>query len=313
MNNQEFPNPRTEYGVIKRYLHVLALLQSDDDPRHWNARTLADTLSLDEEDGGLTDKSVRDYIEKNLEKQLEITVDREKGGRNTRLAEDLEGDLLHRIAMLYSNFVTVDSSREIILKNYLKKHPHDGLWMLATLYFASKEQKQVKLDYVANSGYQITGALFNPYHVVFRNNNLYLVGRVKGKDSPWPLILNRVSNLRVTGEHFDDQVPPVDQIMGGSLGAFIGEKYEVKIRYNKRIHVQLEQVLSILEPDFKELDEKTCQFTFSVSDDLYLCKQLFMYGKDVEIVEPIELRELMMRMLREGLSVYVGGLRQHGA
>ncbi|MFW5861523.1 MAG: WYL domain-containing protein [Spirochaetota bacterium] len=304
MNNQEFPNPRTEYGVIKRYLHVIALLQNDEDTRHWNARTLADMLSLDEEDGDLSDKNVRDYIQKHLEQQLEISVDREKGGRETRLAEDLKGDLLHNIALLYSSFVAVDSSREIILKNFLKKHPRDGLWMLATLYFATLNRTRVKLDYVTNSGYNITNASFHPYHMVFRNNNLYLLGRVTGKDSTWPLILNRVTNLRVTGETFDDAIPNVDDIMGGSLGAFIGEKYNVKLRFNKRVLFKLEQFLSILEPEFVEKDEHTCEVTFSASDDIYLCKQLFMYGKDVEIIQPIELREKMTQMLNSCMKVY---------
>jgi predicted DNA-binding transcriptional regulator YafY len=37
---------------------------------------------------------------------------------------------------------------------------------------------------------------------------------------------------------------------------------------------------------------------------MYLCKQLFMYGVKVEILEPKELRDLMIDMLKKSLSVY---------
>ncbi|HPJ40341.1 MAG TPA: WYL domain-containing protein [Spirochaetota bacterium] len=304
MSTSSFPNPRTELGVIKRYLHVLALLQNSNDNRRWNATTLADLLTKDEPDAVLNDKNIRDYISKYLENELSIDVDRTKGGRVTNLAEDLDEALHEKVALLYSNFVTRDSSREIILRSFLKKHPRDGLWMLARIYFAALEKKRITFDYTTNTGYEIKEAKYHPYHIVFRNNNLYLLGKVKGKTDTWLLILNRIRNLQVTDETFDEDIPDIDIVFNDCLGSFIGKKYDVKLRFKKNIINQLEQFLSILEPQFTDIDEETGEVSFAVSDDFYLCKQLFMYGNAVEIISPPELRSRMITMLQESMSTY---------
>ncbi|HPB82148.1 MAG TPA: WYL domain-containing protein [Spirochaetota bacterium] len=304
MNSSAFPNPRTELGVIKRYLHVLALLQNSNDNRTWNATTLADLLTKDEPDAVLNDKNIRDYISKYLESELCIDVDRTKGGRVTNLAEDLDESLHEKVALLYSNFVTRDSSREIILRSFLKKHPRDGLWMLASIYFAALEKKRITFDYTTNTGYEIKEAKYHPYHIVFRNNNLYLLGKVKGKTDTWLLILNRIRNLQVTSESFEEDIPEVNEVFTDCLGSFIGKKYDVTLRYKKSIQNSLEQILSILEPKYTDIDNEHGEVSFFVSDDIYLCKQLFMYGNNVEIISPPEIRNSMIAMLQESMSIY---------
>ena len=305
MTTKEIPNPRTEYGVIKRYLHVLALLQNNKDPQDWNGSTLADILSLDESDGRpLSDKNIRDYIGKYLEEQLGIGIEKIQGGRRTELADALKDELLGQIASLYSSFVVNDSAKEVVLESYIKKHPLDGLWMLARIYFASLEKKRIKLDYETNTGYKITDALLEPYHLVFRNNNIYLVGKIPEKTEPWLFILGRVHNLRITDDHFEGPIPSVDDIFKNTLGSFVGKSIDARIRFSKKILNPLEQMLGILEPEITKAGDDVYEAKFSVSDDVYLCQQLFMHGSAVEILEPAELRAKMVVMLKESLGVY---------
>lgn len=85
MNNYPI-TPQAQLNIIKRYLHVLALLQNNKDPVDWNSFTLADILSLDETEAVLTDKSVRDYIHKYLMDDLGIDIATVKGGRRTEIS-----------------------------------------------------------------------------------------------------------------------------------------------------------------------------------------------------------------------------------
>jgi len=304
LKNNRFPNPRTEYGVIKRYLHVLALLQNDNDPQNWNGSTLADTLSLDESEMVLSDKTVREYISEYLEKELGIEVDRIRGGRRTQLAAELDEVILEKLSSLYAGFIVHDSSRDIVIRSFIRSHPIDALWMLARLYFAALEKKRVRFNYVTNTGYKIKEADFHPYHLVMRNNNLYLFGRVHGLDKPWLVILNRVSDLRVTNDRYEEEPPSVDEVFKDSLGSFIGKKYSVVLRFKEAVLNPMEQFLSILEPEVSKVSDGIWEARFDVADDLYLCKQLFMYGSNAEIVSPPELREMMVSMLRESMDVY---------
>ena len=307
MNKQNvIPDPEKRLKVTKRYLHTLSLLQNNKDSTDWNGATLADLLSLDEqEDTALSDKSVRDYINENLIDEMGLNIDIGKGSRRIELKEPIEKDMLQLIAHIYSSFVVKDSAREIVLKNLINKHPYDCLWMLARIYFASIEKKKIKFDYTNNANYRIRNTVVCPYHLVFRNNNLYLVARQGGQEGGWLYIVNRIENIKVLDEYFDDDVPSVENIFKDTLGSFIGEKYRIKIRFDESILQPIEQVLSILEPVIKETEKEGCfEAVFSVSDDRYLCKQLFLYGSNVEIVEPRELRNTMIEMLKDSISAY---------
>ena len=80
-------NPESRLGVIKRYLHVLALLQNNKDPEDWTSTKLADELQYDERDADVSGKAVRDYIRKDLLEYLGVDINITQGGRKIELDE----------------------------------------------------------------------------------------------------------------------------------------------------------------------------------------------------------------------------------
>lgn len=306
MKKAAVPNPETRLAVIRRYLHILALLQNNRDPFDWNGAALAELLMAEEGyEKEISDKTVRDYIKKHLKKEIGLAVSTTQGGRRTELAEPLEEDLLMRIAMIYTSFIISDSSREIILQRLIGKHPYDALWLLARLHFAAVKRRKVIFTYTNNRGFTIRDTEAHPYHLVFRNNNLYLAAHSLYHDTVVLYIVNRIDNLRVTDTAFNEEIPPVNEIFRDTLGSFIGGKYRVRLRFTREVHAQVEEILSILDPVVTApADGRHMEMEFTVSDDRYLCKQLFLYGDQVEILEPPEMREMMVSMLKESLGVY---------
>lgn len=300
------PDPEKKLNIIRRYLHILALLQSNKDPMDWNGSTLANVLSLDEQPGRpLSDKAIRDYVNDHLKGELDLPIDMEKGARRIELSAPIGDSMLERIVSIYSLFVVSDSSRDDVLKSFIKKHPLDCLWILARIYFAKLEQKRIEFDYTTNTGYRLTKCLADPYHLVIRNNNLYIVARLVNKDEPWLFIAARIENLHVTDHRFDGKIPSLEEIFKDTLGSFIGRKYNVKLRFDRDLRIVMEYILEVLEPDIREVEGQDCCIaSFTVTDDQYLCKQLFLYGNKVEILEPRELRDMMVCMLKESMAVY---------
>ncbi|HSV97545.1 MAG TPA: WYL domain-containing protein [Spirochaetota bacterium] len=304
MDPTPIPNPETRLGVIKRCLHVLALLQNPADPVQWNAGSLADLLSMDEPRDPITDKAVRDYIQKYLVNEFGIEVTTVKGGRHTGLGIPLDEALQARMAAVYSGFVTKDTGRDIVLRKLMARHPHDGLWMLARVYFAALLKKKIEFDYTPATATGPRHYRVHPYHLVFRNNNLYLVCHSLSHNVTALFIFNRLCNLAVLDDEYPEDAPPVAEIFRDSLGSFIGRKYAVVLRFHKTLLPTMEENLSILEPDIGPDGENHYRASFTVSDDRFLCKQLFMHGRSVEIVEPPDLRKTMIRMLKESMAVY---------
>ena len=78
----------------------------------------------------------------------------------------------------------------------------------------------------------------------------------------------------------------------------------MRIKYSEMIKSTVENIISILEPDIKSMDDGWFESSFSISDYLYLCKQFVLYGKEIEILSPPHVRKAMSDMLKESLSVY---------
>ena len=79
----------------------------------------------------------------------------------------------------------------------------------------------------------------------------------------------------------------------------------MKLKIAGDLQQRIEQLLSILNPEFRENKKEGCfEVTFTVADARYLCMQLFQFGGKVEIVEPGEVRDVMVGMLEEGMGVY---------
>lgn len=305
---KQIPKPSTQINVLRRFLHILALLQNNRDPKDWNAASLAALISAEEgHDPGVADKTIRDYIEDHLKNELGVRFAKGQGMRRIELAEPLDDELLHRVAAIYSTFVITDSTREVVISTLLKKHRHDALWLLARIHFAIITRNAIQFDYMPHRQKERYSYRVNPYHLVLRNNNLYLVGWNDYRGDVSLFILNKIDNLKVLDITFAEPIPGLAELFKDSLGSYIGKKYAVAVRYTHNVSSRMEQLFSGIEADIKVLKEdELYEASCTVSDITYLCSQLFMYGREVQIIKPKSLREKMTAMLRESLKVYEG-------
>ena len=309
MKNNEsalpIPNPKTQLNVIKRYLHIIALLQNDNDPQGWNAGIIADYLSFDENENEIiSDKVVRDYIYKKLEKELDIEIDHTQGGRKLSIAEDIDEETLFKLLNAYSSFVVHDLQKEQLLRVLMVKKPKETLWILARIYFAIKMKKCIKIDYT-NAENKDNSFELNPYFMTIRDNGLYLVGKRIKYDVTRSFVINRISKIEILDTVFEENIPEPSEVYRNSYGASFNSESVVNltIRYKQNVRNRIEDSIMWLEPKIEEYNE-WIQAAFDVSDIKTICKQLFVLGADAEIVAPIEVRLLMEKMLKESLKLY---------
>lgn len=313
LEDKPFPNPEGKINVLKRYLHILALLQYIPEGGRretWNARTLADIISLDETgtrppDDGL----VRIYIREHIENELGISVDRMQGGSVSTLAEDLDVETQLKIARVYSDFVIKDTTRDMILEKFITAMPDKALWTLARIYFAVIDQRRIQISYTTNTGHKMKNWELCPYYFVIRNNNLYLAAWNPKRKNNTIILAERIKDLTVFEKNFSKEwnIPPVEELFKDSLSAFISDDgpIEMKIRYSKNSSSIIESIVSPLDPEIISTErDGWFESTFNITDYIYLCKQLVLYGKDVEIISPPHARKAMIDMLKTSLSVY---------
>lgn len=296
--------PATQIKLLRRGLHILSLLQNDEEK--WNASKLTDCLKDDPQEivDVLEDKQIKDAINTIIKKGFDIEIDSSKGKRNISLTEDIDNPEIIDILSMYANFVVHDSSRRAVYESLYRNNPHRCLWILAKLYFASKTGHVVNFRYVTNHQKQITTDV-KPYHIVYRNNNLYLVGKCVDDGILKLFILNRISDLKETSISFDiDEIPDPESIFENSLGSFVSDiTYDITVRFKSSLKKTLLDIFSGLDPEFSG-EGDMISMSFTACDIEAVCKQLFLFGDKVEIVSPREVREKMLSMLKESLSLY---------
>lgn len=307
-------NPANQIHVMRRFLHVIGLLQNPSDPYEWNGKTIADLLSEDcddiySDDSRISPKSIQDYIDKKLKKELNLSIKKQRGGKRIELSE-IDDKLMADLINHYSLFVVHDSAREDILHRFMEKHKLDCLWMMARIYFASLTGNLISFKYESRSSGAEKEYVVKPYYMVIRGNNLYLVGENTEKQRRVLFIFAKIKekSLKVLDINFDaGRKPSIEELFEGSISAYIGMKKRVKLRYSKKAAEYVEEIIESINPEIRIIDGNTkydYEAEFDVADDVYLCKQLFTWGSETEIVSPAELRDKMKSMLENCLKNY---------
>jgi hypothetical protein len=296
-------NPKHEIGILRRYLHILALLQNKQDRKDWNSRSLADTICLDPNIDTIEDKVIRGDIEKYLEGDLGFSVSRVKGGRRSELETIIDDKTLLSLLMTYADFVIYDSSRSLALSSLIAAKKDICLWLLARLHFAAITKNKIEFDYTTNVNDRLNVSV-HPYHLVLRANRIYLVGMRDSDRTVGPYLLSRIDNLKILDAKFDEEIPSAEDLYKHSYSGFIWhETVEISIRYNSKIENNMLNDFGSLEPVIsKEGEIHTMRFL--VFDFEAVCRQLFFYGNDVEILSPTQAREWMIEKLDSAMSVY---------
>ncbi len=316
MENNLFPDPEGKIDALKRCLHILSLTQYMPQNREtWNAASLSRILSLDElNDSGVDSSSITKYINNQIKKGFGVDIDTiTVDGKTARLlAEDIDINTQLNFAKVYSTFVIEDTSRDTALTKFIKSMPDKALWIIARVYFAVLEKQMIQIDYTGSSGKERKEWRLFPFYFFINEFNLYLAAYDPVEDLRFTLRAERIENLIVTDDSITKQpeISPVSKLYRNSLSAFLSPEgpVKMKIRYNKYAASNIKDLISPLESVvMSQINENLFEAEFIIDDLRYLCKQLFLYGKNVEILSPPEARHTMLKMLKESLEVYEGG------
>lgn len=315
MKDDTFPNPDGKISALKHYLHILALLQYEPDNKEtWNAKSLADLLYLDEiHDTGIDESSIIKFTNNQIkELGIDIHKDRQNGKSVWSVAEDIDNKTQLEIARIYADFVIKDRSRDIALQKFIQAMPDRALWTLARVYFAVVEKRLIQVNYTGSNGIERKEWKLCPFYFFLSEFNLYLAAYDPVEDLRFTLRAEKIKNLIILDESINKQpvVSPVTKLYRNSLSAYLSPEgpVKMKIRYNKYAASNIKDLISPLESvAIAQLNENQYEAEFLIDDLLYLCKQLILYGKNVEILSPPEARQTMLKMLKESLDVYEGG------
>ncbi|HEY8514054.1 MAG TPA: WYL domain-containing protein [Candidatus Binatia bacterium] len=184
-------------------------------------------------------------------------------------------------------------------KSYAKLDDH-----MDTILRSVLKQEVLDIDY-RHANRRRTKHRFSPYTVVLYRDALYLLGASNRHQKPIYLAVDRIENVRRTGEKF--ALPPnysPRALTDGVPGIWSGPETTVSLRLRGRAAEQIPERLIHPSQIFTELRGGETLMRMTVRGWQELAWWILSWGPDIEVLEPEDLRRFVKRTLQAAAAVY---------
>nr|WP_152948245.1 transcriptional regulator [Desulfofundulus thermobenzoicus] len=180
--------------------------------------------------------------------------------------------------------------------------------LFAALVQAIKDSHRVKLWYYTTHSGEETERVVEPYGLICKHQNWYLVGRCLMRDDVRVFRVDQIKDVfPYTCEHF---VYPADfslpDYMASSWGVINdGKVCRVLLKFNKRVAHRVKNVRYHPSQQIEEeLPDGSAVVSFAACGLTEMVGWLFQWGDMVEVLEPAWLREEMRALAERVAQVY---------
>ena len=171
-----------------------------------------------------------------------------------------------------------------------------------------QQNKVLKLDYQSFSEHRKTYYI-EAYAMKVYRQRWYIVGRLQEQDAIRQLALDRIMEMEMTDDSYE--VPnsfDAEKYYANTIGVFVNEDMnpqKVRIRvYGKQVEYLRTLPLHRSQEEVLTKHEQFSEFQYRLCLNPELSTQLLAMGENVEVLEPMELREEIKRRLEDCLTKY---------
>ena len=185
--------------------------------------------------------------------------------------------------------------------------PH-GTEYLQTIIDAMQQSKELAIDYQPFYGHRASYTI-QPYAMKAYHQRWYIVGFIKELDAIRNIALDRLLEISITEQSFAfPEKFNAEKYYENTVGIFVNDDLSpVKVKL-KAYGYQIEYLRSLpLHKSQRETASKYgefCVFEYKLCLTPELSSQILAMGENVEVLEPIELRDEIMSRLNDCLNRY---------
>lgn len=173
-------------------------------------------------------------------------------------------------------------------------------------------QKRIKIIYQSLNREQDKEWLVNPYFIEMTGvgYSTYLIGYGESTDRTGitTFKLNRIKEVNILDEDFD--IPEefnIEKLLGSSWGVMWGENTEVKLKFFPNVTRRVKETIWHQSQQIQDLPDGGCILTLQVGSTLEMTPWIRGWGPDVEVIEPVELREQINNWAIQLCAIYQPG------
>ncbi len=157
-------------------------------------------------------------------------------------------------------------------------------------------QRQVKMEYQSLESEGVKEWFLEPYFVDMTGVgfSVYVIGHAvrEGKEGIITFKLERMKDLEVLNKRFE--IPPeinIGKLLASSWGIFTGEAISIVLKYSPQVTRRVKESVWHISQLIQDTPDGGCLLSLRVNSTLEITPWIRSWGPDVEVIEPITLRD----------------------
>ncbi|MFQ5897857.1 MAG: helix-turn-helix transcriptional regulator [Candidatus Methylomirabilia bacterium] len=165
---------------------------------------------------------------------------------------------------------------------------------LTRIHDALLDRRTLHLDYFAFSKQEESTRLVDPYHLMFHQGGLYLIGYCHTRKDLRIFAVERIQRLEVTDRRFTLPADfDAERYLAGAWGLIRGQQVTIKVVFAPTVAPWIAERVWHPSQSFRWLAGKRLEITLKVADTPDIRRWLLGFGSDAEVIEPAALREAL--------------------
>ncbi len=226
--------------------------------------------------------------------------------------------LVKKLGNLASTWQAKDINKRVFIENRNKCDNEEIFYTIDCINNAINSNKRIQLLYIRRSlgennriSENVKEMTVSPYALLWENDHYYLVGNIDKYDNLVHLRLDRMKKVSLISKpirHFSEVSEyktffDIADYARKTFNMFGGELKTIELRCK---YSMLEQVVDRFGDKLYLRPNNDDTFTFSTKANIShgLISWLLQFGKDIEAVSPVELRESIIEQIKDIQSIY---------
>ncbi len=174
-------------------------------------------------------------------------------------------------------------------------------------------QRQVKMEYQSLESEGVKEWLLEPYFVDMTGVgfSVYVIGHAvrEGKEGIITFKLERMKDLEVLNKRFE--IPPeisIGKLLASSWGIFTGDAISIVLKFSPHVTRRVKESVWHISQSVEDTPDGGCLLSLQVNSALEITPWIRSWGPDVEVIEPITLRDEFKHWANQLNEIYNGSV-----
>lgn len=166
--------------------------------------------------------------------------------------------------------------------------------------FSMARGRSLNINYFSMNKNDLTMRKVDPYDLIFKEGNWYIIGYCHMKDDVENFQINRIKSLKVSNNiYMRPRTFSLKDYLSNHWGVFVGDKIKIVIRFDKEIAGFIQRTKWHINQIIDELQGGGILFSLYVDDIKEVKQWILGFGKNAEVIEPKVLRESIKLEIEE--------------